>query len=84
MKISVFSAIIALSVASVGTAFAATGDGSVPGGYVYPNWWFGLPAQQQPVTTNREQASGPSTGAYVTRSMPVRHGTYLFLPDPWK
>ena len=81
MKTVLRAAAAAISIMSVGTAFADSG--SPPSGYAFPNFW-GRPAPQAPNATAPEPAGTPSVGAYATQSAPASRGVYLFPPDPWR
>ena len=77
MKIMLRAAMMALSIGTIGAAYASDSQGQA-GGYVYPDYVFpgsvnaGVPA---PVQT---QQSGQAIHTFVTRS--ANQGTWLFAP----
>ena len=76
MKIMLRAAMAALSIGTIGSAYA---NDSQAGGYVYPDYVFpgsvNAGVQQAPVQT---QQSGQAIHTFVTRS--ANQGTYLFPP----
>ena len=77
MKIMLRAAMMALSISTIGAAYASDSQGQA-GGYVYPDYVFPgsvNAAVQAPVQT---QQSGQAIHTFVTRS--ANQGTYLFAP----
>jgi hypothetical protein len=78
MKILIRAAIAAVSIASIGSAYAGDGEGPVANTQFteIPRVIAQAPVQHAPVFANAQ--NGPAVHAYVARSS---HGTWLFPPD---
>jgi hypothetical protein len=78
MKIMLRAAMMALSISTIGVAYAADSQGQA-GGYAFPDHVFpgsvNAGVQAAPVHT---QQSGQAIHTFVTRS--ANQGTYLFPP----
>jgi hypothetical protein len=76
MKIIIRAAMMALSIASIGTAYAGDGDGPVADTQFseFPGFIAKAPVQHAPATVQ----NGQGVQTYVTRS---DHGTWLFAPS---
>ena len=77
MKIMLRAAMMALSISTIGAAYASDSQGQA-GGYVYSDYVFPgsvIAGVQAPVQT---QQSGQAIHTFVTRS--ATQGTYLFAP----
>jgi hypothetical protein len=78
MKIMLRAAMMALSISTIGAAYASDSQGQA-GGYVYPDYVFpgsvNAGVQQAPVQTEQ---GGQAIHTFVTRS--ATQGTYLFAP----
>jgi hypothetical protein len=78
MKIMLRAAIAALSIASIGTAYAGDGDGPAANTQFteIPGVIAQAPVQNAPAVATAQNGQG--LRAYVARS---NHGTWLFPPD---
>jgi hypothetical protein len=78
MKIAIRAAIAALSIASIGSAYAGDGEGPAANTQFteIPGVIAQAPAQNAPVFANAQ--NGQAVHAYVALSS---HGTWLFAPD---
>jgi hypothetical protein len=78
MKIAIRAAIAALSIASIGSAYAGDGEGTAANTQFteIPGVIAQAPEQNAPVFANAQ--NGQALHAYVARSS---HGTWLFPPD---
>ena len=79
MKIMLRAALAALSIASIGPAFADSGDGGQQANTLFtelPGVIAQAPVQNAPAVATAQ--SGAAVQAYVTGS---QHGTWLFPPN---
>ena len=76
MKMMIRAALIAMSIGTIGTAYAGDGEGPVANTYFteLPGVIAQAPAQPAVATARNGQA----IGTYVTNS---NHGTWLFAPN---
>ena len=75
MKIMLRAAMMALSIGTIGSAYAAD---SQAGGYIYPDYVFPGSISAGVQARAQTEQSGQAIHTFVTRS--ANQGTYLFAP----